>query len=883
MACISAVGGSLGVLAVTSGGGFGGSFPRSPGGGGGGGNALPRTHASLAGGQFATSTDEETGSRPAADDVLLLDVGGMMCAGCAGRVRKCLEAASPLVAGASVNLATETALVRVRLGDDGAPKQSELGAVGAALEKALVDAGFTAKLRSPDCALDSALEAAQRKREERLARLRDATRRVAAAWALAAVCLAGHVAHVVPNAPAWAHALCSPRLHAALSIFALAGPGRSTITDGLHALLVAKSPNMNSLVTLGAVASLSMSAASAALPQLGWPAFWEEPVMLMAFVLLGRAVEERAKVAATSDMVALSQLLPPSARLVLGGGDIAANAASAALRSRVVPTGALTPGDIIVVLPGDRIPVDGTVLAGASAVDEAALTGEPLPVAKRAGDALTAGTVNCDGALTVRVSATGAATAVGDILRLVEAAQARPAPVQRLADSVSGTFCLGVMAASAATFTFWRVAGAGLFPHVLPIAGGGSAPLLLALQLAASVLVVACPCALGLATPTAVLVGTSLGARNGLLIRGGDVLERSSGVDTVVFDKTGTLTSGMPAVTSFALVQGSEAKQLLALAAAVEAQASHPLARAVVAASTAAGVTPAAGLADGSFVQEPGSGARGVVNGVRVAVGRLDWLTDELGVTGEMPSHMADGIGAVGAPSVGATQVFVALDGRLAGCFTVSDTLRSEAPAVVAALRKMGVRVLLLSGDRQDAAIDVAAAVGIDARDVTAGVRPDGKAAFVKALQAAGSRVAMVGDGVNDTAALAEAHCGIALASSVGAASEVADVVCLRDDLGQVVDTLRLSRATLAKIRQNLGWAFGYNAIGIPLAAGALLPVTGLSLTPSAAAALMGLSSLGVMGNSLLLQMTGRQLLTGAGGGAEGLKEGATKGSDDRV
>ena len=861
--CLSALGASAGIVA-TQGGGFGGGWPRGLGGNGGfgGGSAgLPRAQASLAGAHTAGTEDDS--AAPAADEVLLVDVGGMMCAGCAGRVRRLLEQ-TPGVASATVNLATETALVRVRLGDQAADAQPDgglLAALSARLEAALVAAGFTASARKPalDGVGDTSMDVAQRKREERLARLGDASRRVAVAWALAAVCLAGHVAHVVPNAPGWAHALCSPRLHAALSVFALAGPGRSTLQDGLTALS-AGSPNMNSLVSLGALASFAMSTAAAAMPQLGWPTFFEEPVMLMAFVLLGRAVEERAKVAASSDMAALAQLLPPSARLVLSaqpGESSQVAASAAALRSRMVPTGALTPGDIIVVLPGDRVPVDGTVLSGASAVDEAALTGEPLPVGKRPGDTVTAGTVNCDGALTVRVCAAGQQTVVADIVRLVEAAQARPAPVQRVADSISGTFCYGVMAASAGTFTFWRLLGAGMFPGVVPIAAGGSGPLLLALQLAASVMVVACPCALGLATPTAVLVGTSLGARHGLLIRGGDVLERSSKVDTVVFDKTGTLTQGKPSVTRIAAwAPGTDADSLLALAAAVEAQAAHPLARAVVAAGAAAGV-PALPLTDGSFSQEPGSGARAVVGGRHVAVGRLEWLTADLGVTGAQEAAVADGEDA------GFTRVYVALDGSLAGCFHVADTVRDEAPTVVAALQAMGVRVLLLSGDRPDAAAAVAARVGILAGDVAAGVRPQGKAAFVAQLQAQGATVAMVGDGVNDTAALAASDCGIALASSVGAASEVADVVCLRDDLGQVVDTLRLSRATLAKIQQNLVWAFGYNALGIPLAAGALLPATGLSLTPSAAAALMGLSSLGVMGNSLLLQLTGRRLVAG--------------------
>jgi len=830
--------------------------PGGPGGASGGGGGGQGGGGGGAGGAVLDPALADAWRDGGASEVLLLDVSGMMCAGCVGRVRKLLEAV-PGVVGASVNLATESSLVRVRVPRGDAPLAEALEAIGAQLVAALSVAGFEGRVSSYGNVAPQP-SGVTAKREERLARFQAATQRVAVAWALAAVCLAGHLAHTVPGAPLWAHALCSPRLHAALSLFALAGPGRSTLVDGARAL-GGGAPNMSSLVSLGAIASFSVSLAAAALPQLGWPTFFEEPVMLMAFVLLGRAAEERAKLAASSDMAELAALLPASARLLLGverggGGE---EAAAAALRSRLVPTAALSVGDVIVVLPGDRLPVDGAVLSGASSVDEAALTGEPLPVAKRPGDSVAAGTINCEGVLTVRVAAAGAATAVADVLRLVEAAQARPAPVQRLADEVSGVFCYGVMAASGLTFLFWRTAGAALFPHALPAAAAAGAPLLLAAQLACSVLVVACPCALGLATPTAVLVGTSLGARHGLLIRGGDVLERAAGVDTVVFDKTGTLTSGRPALTRLLPAPGgarSEA-QLLALAAAVERRSSHPLARAVAA---AAGDAPSPPLLDGSFRQVPGAGARAqLAGGEEVAVGSLAWLS-ELGCVGG--AALAEALAAQPPPAPGATRVYLAVGGELACALEIADTLRPGAARAVRQLQDMGVRTFLLSGDQPAAAHAVAALVGIPAECVRAGVRPEAKAAFVSELQAAGSRVAMVGDGVNDTAALARAHVGIALASSVGAATEVASVVCLRDRLGQVGDTLALSRATFAKIQQNLGWAFGYNLIGIPLAAGALLPSFGVSLTPSAAAALMGLSSLGVMANSLTLTLHGRKL-----------------------
>ena len=370
-------------------------------------------------------------------------------------------------------------------------------------------------------------------------------------------------------------------------------------------------------------------------------------------------------------------------------------------------------------------------------------------------------------------------------------------------------------------------------------------------------------------------MGTSLGARRGLLIRGGDVLERASRIDTVVFDKTGTLTTGAPVVTRVLLASDAPSSadaegRLLALAAAVERCARHPLARAVTTEADARRV-PSLPVEDASFRQEPGAGALARVQGRDVAVGSLAWLR-ELGVQGDPSAvpHSAD--------AVGSTRVSVAVDGRLSGEFVVADALRSGARDTVAALRSMGMRVVLLSGDRPDAAAALGASIGLLPADIHGGVRPAGKADFVAALQAGGAKVAMVGDGVNDTAALARADCGIALASSVGAASEVANIVLLRDNLGQVVDALMLSRATFAKIQQNLMWAFAYNIFGVPLAAGALLPSLGAALTPSAAAALMGFSSLGVMANSLSLQLHGGRL--GSRQGAREAQARVVKGED---
>ncbi len=888
-------------------GGHGGKGGRGGGNGNGGGG-------DDGGGAFARRAAEPSAADSAAarasgvvEEVVLLDVRGMHCGGCTANVKRILEM-EPACVSAAVNLANESALVRVAVdvsgaaaagaaaGGDLSVSEGDIAravrAVGDGLATVVTEKGFPTTVREA-CGVAvagaSASGAAASKREERLRRIEASTKRVAVAWTLAATCLIGHAAHVFHHSLPALKVLCSTPVHAGLSVFALLGPGRETLADGWRALR-SGGPNMNTLVSLGALASFGMSAAAVALPKLGWPTFFEEPVMLLAFVLLGRAVEERAKLRATSDMSALLNLLPATARLVSGGGGAGggpdAGIADASSYFREVPTNALIADDLILVLPGDRIPVDGVVEKGAGQVDEAAINGEPIPRRKAPGDAVAAGTVNCDGAITVRVVSSGEATQVAGIVRMVEAAQQREAPVQRLADEVSGKFVYGVMGASAATFAFWSLAGTKLFPQVLQTAAfaataAGSpatAPLLLGLQMAASVLVVACPCALGLATPTAVLVGTSLGARHGLLIRGGDVLERAHTLDCVVFDKTGTLTVGKPRVTrvlcgdepggdedssaasSAAAKKGNGVDRLtlLSMAAAVERNSRHPLAVAVAAAAEDA-AAPARDVADETFRQTPGKGAVGTVDGVSVAVGTRAFCESFSRDTGGGDS--TDSFAAAAeATAARRTPVFVAFDGELVGVLEMEDEIRDDAEQTVARLKRRGVRVMLLSGDRQETAGAVGAALGVDAADALGDVAPEGKAAKIAELRSGGARVAMVGDGINDAAALAEADVGIAMAGGVGAASEVASVVLLGDRPSQVVDALELSHATFGKIEQNLCWAFAYNLVGIPIAAGALLPLTGLALTPSVAGGLMGFSSLGVMANSLLLRSAGRRL-----------------------
>ncbi|CAL5219715.1 g1607 [Coccomyxa viridis] len=792
------------------------------------------------------------------EDVVLLDVSGMHCASCSGRVRRLLEA-QPHVTAATVSLATETALVCINIpplqatpaGQQGEEARSSfLAEVVSQLARLLKDSGFEAALRDRRAAFGQAGDAVAARQRDRQEQLRAAGRRLVLAALLASACFTGHLAHVWPGqVPALVQFLGRPAVHGAMSAAALLGPGRSILVSGFRSA-ARGAPDMNSLVSLGAVAAFSVSCVAAAMPQLAWRTFFEEPAMLLGVVLMGRTLEQRAKLQASSDMVALRGLLPAQVRLAVQNRQGWA----------YVPAETVQPGNLTVVLPGDCVPVDGTVVEGASSLNESALTGEPMPVTVSTGSRVAAGAVNCEGRIVVRAERCGNETALADIVHAVEAAQARAAPVQRLADKVAGGFAVGVLALSTATFAFWAAAGPRLFPQVIARhgarAGGRAAALLLAAQLACNVLVVACPCALGLAAPTAVLVGTSQGARRGLLIRGGDILEAASKVDSVVFDKTGTLTVGRPAVTDICPLPslGTNSAELLSLAAALERESTHPIARAINEAASSQGVLAA--IAEPGTVQhELGGGIQGRVNGHHIALGSLEWISKHAELHGSSrPVRLETGA----SPTHSQTEVFLARDGEVVGSMVLSDRVRGDAADTIRQLQDRGYRTVMLTGDVRSSALAVAEAVGIAEQDVHAGVKPGGKAELVQRLQAGGRRVAMVGDGVNDASALAVADVGIAMGGGVDAASEAAAVVLLGDRLPQVLDALYLSKQTFSKIRQNLCWAFAYNLISLPLAAGAFLPAFGLALTPSISGALMGCSSLAVMANSLLLQRTFR-------------------------
>jgi Cu+-exporting ATPase len=810
-------------------------------------------------------------------ETLLFIVEGMRCGGCSAAVSKVLNA-DPGVTRAAVNLVTATAALELAPGVDAFETVERA--------KAATEAkGFRMSLRPVGRAAEEAAIEANTRREEELERTQLDLYK---ALGLTGLCLVTHTTHHLHHfgLHEYAHgslltALGQPWVGGSIAALALLGPGRNIMKEGFKALANG-APNMNSLVGVGATAAFTLSVVAAFAPptigEYGVPVnndFFEEPVLLLAFILLGRALESRARARAASDLRALSTLLPLDAKLVVADktGENAEDDEDP--MTVIVDRLALRAGDLVRVLPGEVIPVDGKVVTGAAAVDEATLTGEPLLVPKSVGDDVSAGTGVFEGPLTVRATVAGDGSVAAGIARTVADAQARAAPVQRLADAVAGPFVYAVMTASASTFAFWFFAGDALFPGALLEASNGAGSTLGALKLATDVLVVACPCALGLATPTAVLVATSVGARRGLLLRGGDVLEAAANVGVVALDKTGTITEGKPRVTGVASTGNAFNADILRLAAAVEATTTHPLAVAVAAAAAAAGEKiPRASDAE----TVPGRGASAIVEGKRVFVGEPSWVetsvgAGSIGAAAALGAAAANNSEALGGPAAAACSlVCVGVEGEgVVGALAVADRTRAGAAESVYRLQAMGLRVVMLSGDRQAAVDAVARDIGLTGPNALAvgGLLPNDKAAFIARLraEAGGKGVAMVGDGINDAPALCAADVGMAVSGGMEATAQAAGVVLLGENaggdgsrgggVGQAADAIELGRNALGKIRQNLGWALAYNLIGVPVAAGVLLPEYGISLNPAAAGAAMALSSVAVVTNSLLLKTPG--------------------------
>jgi len=590
-----------------------------------------------------------------------------------------------------------------------------------------------------------------------------------------------------------------------------------------------RSPNMWTLISLGVGAAYLYSVVAVLFPGIfphqfrghdgAVPVYFEAASVIVALVFLGQVLELRARERTGSAIRALLDLSPKTARLIGADGS-----------EKDVPLDSVQAGDRLRIRPGDAVPVDGIVLEGRSAIDESMITGEPLPVEKTEGDALTGGTLNKNGSLVMRAEKVGAETTLSRIVEMVAKAQRSRAPIQGLADRVSFYFVPAVVLVAVVAFLAWAFLGP-------------EPSLIFAIVSAVSVLIIACPCALGLATPMSIMTATGRGAHAGVLIKEAAALERFASVDTLIVDKTGTLTEGKPRLTDVVAVQGIEESELLGLAAALEKGSEHPLAEAIVEGATGRGVK----LADaGDFEAITGKGVTGSVSGKKVALGNAAMMAD-LGVGIAAISTTAETLQAEGK-----TAMFVAVDGRLAGLVAVADPVKATTAEAIKALHDKGLRIIMATGDNERTAKAIAAKLGID--EVRAGLLPDEKGALVEQLRASGAGVAMAGDGVNDAPALAGADVGIAMGTGADVAVESAGITLVKGDLNGIVRARTLAQATIRNIRQNLFFAFLYNVLGVPVAAGVLYPLTGTLLSPMIAAAAMSLSSVSVIGNALRLR-----------------------------
>ena len=732
-----------------------------------------------------------------------IPVSGMTCAACQSRVQRTLQK-QPGVSDATVNLMMGNATVTY----DPATVSPE------ALVAAIRDTGYGAEIPSADRSAFEEQEARDTETAEEFKELR--LKAIASGVIGLGAMAAMPWMHHYPWAP-WALLV--------LTTGVMLTAGRHFYTRAWSALRH-RAADMNTLISVGTGAAYVYSLIATVTPSFftsrGVPAdvYYEAVILIIAFILTGNAFEARAKRNTAVALRALVHLQPKSARLIRDGAE------------KEVGIEHVLAGDVVVVRPGERIPVDGLVLQGAGAVDESMLTGESLPVAKQVGDRVIGGTINGTGAYRITATTIGSDSVLAQIVRLMRDAQGSRAPIQHLADRISAIFVPTVMVLAVVTFIAWY-----FLAETAPVVRGFAA--------AVSVLIIACPCAMGLAVPTAVMVATGKGAELGILIKGGEALQRAGDVRTVVLDKTGTVTEGKPSVTDLVLAPGSTLTDatLLHLIASLENSSEHPLASAIVRHALDRGLTLAVPAA---FESVTGRGAIGVVDGVALTVGNAALMADyaiDIAPLTDIAERLA---------GEGRTPMYAAADGALAGLIAVADPIKPTSREAIAKLHAMGLEVVMLTGDSQRTADAIARAAGVD--HVVAGVLPDGKVAEIKRLQAEGKVVAMVGDGINDAPALAQADVGMAIGTGTDVAVEAGDVVLMRGDLRTAVQAIQLSRRTMRTMKENLFWAFIYNVIGIPVAAGVLYPAFGVMLSPVIASAAMAFSSVSVVGNSLRLR-----------------------------
>jgi Cu+-exporting ATPase len=750
----------------------------------------------------------------------------MTCASCSNRIERFLRRTDGVVE-ASVNLATEVATIRYLPGQVGraelvgaiekAGYEVRPGALQVAGARAAAAGGAIATGASGGDSLAVEQDEAERARAAE-------TRQLGIQSAVSVAVAAGIMALMLGPFPLAMNDV--NRLVLWPATFIQLWAGRRFYEAAWRAFRHGFGTNMSTLVAVGTSAAWGYSVFVTMYPEVAMRAglsgetYFDSSTIIIGLILLGKWLEARAKGRTTGAIKRLIGLQAKTARLVTSIGDLD------------VPIDRVQPGDLLRVRPGEKVPTDGVLTEGSSALDEAMLTGEAMPVTKRPGDEVIGATLNTTGSFVMRATRVGSETALAQIVELVRRAQGTKAPIQRLADRISGIFVPTVLATGAVTFALWWLLGPE--PKVT-----------LALAAFITVVVIACPCAMGLATPTAIMVGTGRGAEAGILVRGGEALEAAQRVTTVLFDKTGTLTRGTPAVAELIPAPGGDLVELLRLAAAVEAGSEHPLANAILLAARERGLAFSGAE---QFAAIAGRGTEATVGGVPVLVGSAR-LLDERGVD-------LGPLGAIGEAQAGKgrTPVFVARDGVAVGLITIADPIKPEAAEAVRALAAQGVTAWLVTGDQRATAEAVALAAGIPVERVRAGVLPGEKAALVAELQAAGAVVAMVGDGINDAPALAASDLGIAIGTGADVAIEASDVTLVGGDPRGVVAALALSRRTMAVIRQNLFWAFAYNVVLIPVAMGVLYPAFGVTLNPGMAAGAMALSSVSVISNSLRLR-----------------------------
>jgi len=742
---------------------------------------------------------------------------GMHCAACANRIEKALKKV-PGVVDANVNYATSRANVTVGKGWRG---------VESRLYGAVRDAGYDVIL--PAANAENADDAESKARDAEYVRQRKKFFVAAALTApVAILAMAGHAVPALEGVMdfpgrAWVElALTTPVMFWAGSDF----------FKGAWSAARHGAADMNTLVSLGTLAAYLYSVAATISPQWfmqaamgdhamhggGAPVYYESAALIITLILMGRLLEAGARHRTGGAIRALMELQTKTARVERDG------------REQDIPVAEVRAGDTVLVRPGEKVPVDGEIIDGSSSIDESMLTGEPMPVEKKAGDTVIGATVNKSGAFRFRATQVGNATVLQQIVRMVREAQGSKAPIQRLADTIAGRFVPVVVCIAIAAFVVWF----NVAPH--------EQRLTMALITFVSVLIIACPCALGLATPTAIMVGTGVGARLGLLIKSAAALETAHKLTTIVLDKTGTITEGRPTVNG--ILAPEDENELLRLAASAEQGSEHALGEAIVRMAQQRGL---ALVRPEKFTAVSGLGIEATVEGHRIFLGNARMLRERNITVDE--TMLQAGVDAGGTP------VFMAMDHAVAGGFTITDPIKKNAKEAIGRLLKMGLEVVMLTGDNARTAAVIAKQAGIDdPQNVIAGVLPEGKGREIKKLQDAGKIVAMVGDGINDAPALAQADIGIAMSTGTDVAMQAADITLLRGDLNGVADAIALSRATIRNIRQNLFFAFIYNVLGIPLAAGALYPLTGWLLSPVIASAAMALSSVSVLTNALRLR-----------------------------